>query len=211
MNDTINILPDLNKLKNICQSIAVLDAILMPEWEFRYYSFNSKWDNNEMMASMRNGSGDSYFILLNEIGAIIKGCYHESPVVELLRNDENLLKSFFNQVPKEFETFLNEPAFSLNDTTFLVWRKIKDLNWNKAILKFPLNDDYDGILKLLLILDGNPFTYKKWADKYYEKDIPIELIKAIYNHNPITKDLINTLNTEITFEDIQKDLEEIGY
>ena len=32
------------------------------------------------MASMRNGSGDEYFILFNLHGAIMKGFAHESPM-----------------------------------------------------------------------------------------------------------------------------------
>jgi hypothetical protein len=72
--------PDVESLKRLSQSLAMLDAILSPDWEFRYYSFNSKWNAGEMMASMRNGSGDDYFILFNSSGAIIKGFAHESPM-----------------------------------------------------------------------------------------------------------------------------------
>jgi hypothetical protein len=56
----------------------MLDAILEPEWEYRYYSFNSRWSPGEMMASMRDGSGDGYFILFDKHGAAIKGFAHES-------------------------------------------------------------------------------------------------------------------------------------
>ncbi len=53
-------LPDVESLKQLSQSLAILDAIMSPDWEFRYYSFNSKWSEGEMMASMRDGSGDDY-------------------------------------------------------------------------------------------------------------------------------------------------------
>ena len=36
-------LPDVTRLKRLLQSLAMLDAILMPEWEYRYYSFNAHW------------------------------------------------------------------------------------------------------------------------------------------------------------------------
>jgi len=58
-------IPNVETLKKLCQSLATLDAIISPDWEYRYYSFNSKWADGEMMASMRNGSGDDYFILFN--------------------------------------------------------------------------------------------------------------------------------------------------
>jgi hypothetical protein len=53
---------------------------MSPDWEYRYFSFDSKWDLNEMMASMRNGQGDDFFILFNNNGAIIKGFDHEAPM-----------------------------------------------------------------------------------------------------------------------------------
>jgi hypothetical protein len=42
-----------DQLKSLCQSLAMLDAIMSPDWEYRHYSFDSKWDLNEMMASMK--------------------------------------------------------------------------------------------------------------------------------------------------------------
>lgn len=34
-------LPDVPALRRLMQSLAMLDAILSPEWEYRYFSFNS--------------------------------------------------------------------------------------------------------------------------------------------------------------------------
>ena len=53
-------LPDVARLKRLLQSMAMLDAILMPEWEYRYYSFNALWGEGEMMGSMRDGAGDEF-------------------------------------------------------------------------------------------------------------------------------------------------------
>ncbi len=35
----------------------MLDAIMSPDWELRYFSFDSRWSPTEEMVSMRNGSG----------------------------------------------------------------------------------------------------------------------------------------------------------
>ena len=70
---TLESLPDIEGLRRLSQSLAMLDAIMSPEWDYRYYSFNSKWAENEMMASMRNGQGEEYFILFDSHGAIMKG------------------------------------------------------------------------------------------------------------------------------------------
>jgi hypothetical protein len=73
-------LPGPDQLKSLCQSLAMLDAIMSPDWEYRYYSFDSKWGLDEMMASMQNGQGDDFFILFNNNGAVIKGFDHEAPM-----------------------------------------------------------------------------------------------------------------------------------
>src|SRR5690349_3975316 len=56
-------LPDVDALRRLLQNMAMLDAILSPEWEYRYYSFNSKWARGEQMGSMRDGCGDDFFAL----------------------------------------------------------------------------------------------------------------------------------------------------
>lgn len=73
----LDALLDVNRLKALFQSLATLDAIMSPEWEYRYYSFNSKWAKGEQMGSMRNGSGDELFVLFNHAGCFIKGFAHE--------------------------------------------------------------------------------------------------------------------------------------
>ena len=56
-SDFIKQMPDISECQRIFKAAAMLDAILMPEWEYRYYSYNSQWDANEQMASMRDGEG----------------------------------------------------------------------------------------------------------------------------------------------------------
>ena len=71
-------LPDIPTLRRLLQALATLDAILSPEWEHRYYSFNSKWAEGRQMGSMRNGSGDDWFALFMPQGAGIIGLAHEA-------------------------------------------------------------------------------------------------------------------------------------
>jgi hypothetical protein len=42
-----SLLPDVDGLRLTLQSMAMLDAILSPEWQFRYYSFNAAWDADQ--------------------------------------------------------------------------------------------------------------------------------------------------------------------
>jgi len=62
-------MPDIATVRRISQSIAMLDAILSPDRDMRYYSFNAAWSAKEQMASMSNGGGDEYFILFNAVAS----------------------------------------------------------------------------------------------------------------------------------------------
>ena len=70
--------PTIETLRRLSQSLAMLDAIIMREWDYGYYSFNSKWAEGEQMASMRNGQGDEWFCGFGLPGAFLKGFDHES-------------------------------------------------------------------------------------------------------------------------------------
>jgi len=36
-------IPDIETLRRLTKSVAMLDAIICPEWEYRYFSYDSKW------------------------------------------------------------------------------------------------------------------------------------------------------------------------
>ena len=96
------------------------------EWDTRYYSFNSKWSCNEQMGSMRNGIGDEFFALFNSAGCFIKGFAHEHEMTPYRIKPPEIWPGTLDGVPQEFESAVHEPAFSMNDITFCVWRKYSD-------------------------------------------------------------------------------------
>ena len=204
-------LPDLEGLRKLTQSLAMLDAIMSPEWEYRYYSFNSKWGEGEMMASMRNGSGDEYFILFEPHGAIMKGFDHESAMSPWSAEEEKLWLGIFDDVPPEFQSFLSEPAFSIPETTFCIWRRYLDSSWQIGRIDYPDEDDPDGSEYMLSILDGRPSTYREFAESYYEKSVNLDAIEHIYKHEALTDEIVAQLNDEITLESLLADIKQIAY
>lgn len=227
-------LPDVESLKRLSQSLAILDAILSPDWESRYYSFNSKWSDGEMMASMRDGSGDDYFILFNSHGAIIKGFAHESPMSPFGNEPPKVWRGVLDDVPIEFQDFLSEPAFSIEATTFCTWRRYSDSSWQIGDIAYPKEldprtieavqalqqtsgvvyptlDDPDGSEELLSILDGEPSTYHGFATYYFEKEISLSAVQHIYEHKSLIQEIISELNAEVSEDKLRDDIEEIGY
>lgn len=204
-------LPNVDELKRTCQSLALLDAILMADWEYRYYSFDANWGDDESLASMRDGSGDAFFILFNSAGAIVKGFAHESAMARHSVDTGEVWPGVLNEVPPEFEAVLNDPAFVAEETSFCVWRKRGDLAWQTGKIEFPDSDYADGSEELLAILDGKPETYAAWASEYYERPIPVEAVREIYAHKPLTQQLVSRLNPDRSLEDLESDLDEIGY
>jgi hypothetical protein len=78
--DVARRLPDIPVVRDRSRALAMLDAILSPEWEYRYYSFVAAWGPAQELASMRNGSGDDYAIVFSPAGAWIRVFAHESPM-----------------------------------------------------------------------------------------------------------------------------------
>jgi len=208
---SLGALPSIDRVRERSQSLAVLDAVLSPEWEHRYYSFDSQWGAGEMMASMRNGSGDEYFILFDRNGAAMKGFDHESQMSPWSSNGGKIWQGIYESLPESFSAFRNEPAFSMTNVTFCIWREPSDLAWQCGTIAFPEGENPDGSGWMLEALGGDPEVYQEFARDYYEIEIPLPAIEAIYAHAPLTVDLLRQLNPAASLDAVAHDVSEIGY
>lgn len=204
-------LPSIDRLKALMQSLATLDAVLSPDWGHRYYSFSAHWDAGKAMASMRDGSGDELFALFTSAGAIVKGFAHESPMSPYAKNPPTIWPGVLDSVPAEFVDFLDEPALLQSDTTFCVWRSYENTAWQRGDIEFPEGKDPDGSAGLLAMLDGNPETYRIWAEYYYERPVDLSAVIHIYEHRPLTKDLVAELNPSLSTQELARDIQDIAY
>jgi hypothetical protein len=200
-------LPDHAGFRRLTRSLAMLDAILSPEWEYRYYSFNSRWADGEMMASMRDGCGDHWFALFSSRGVALHGLAHEAPMYRM----DNPWPGVLESVPSILGGFLTEPAFDTKNTTFCIWRTAEDTSWQVGPVQYPPGDDPDGSGGLLAILDAEPRTYLAWAEAYYEHPIDLTAVEALYAHAGLSDELVRSLNPAATLAAIHDDVVEIGY
>jgi hypothetical protein len=149
-HDVAESLPDIPTLRERCRALAVLEAILSPEEESRYYSFTLSWSDDEEMASMDNGSGDVWSIVFSPAGAFLRGFDHESSMSPAA-NDDELWPGLVDTVPEVFSAAVNEPAFSYEDTleaTVCLWRQTDDDRWHAGDIDFPDRPDPDGADRL---------------------------------------------------------------
>ena len=195
--------PAPSRLKQIMQSMATLDAIISPEWEYRYYSFNSAWSAREMMGSMRNGSGDDLFALFSASGAFVKGFSHE-------QWEDFPIDEAYREVPTCFAQAVSEPAFSPEQVTFCCWyAEVRGL-WEEASIP-PFDREENGSAWMLSEIDGDASKYVEFAKEYYEIDINEAAVRSVYLHVPMTIELATSLNAEIDFSILMSDLVEIAY
>lgn len=203
-------LPSIPEIVRRTKALAVLDLILSPEWQYRYYSFNAHWSSREQMASMRDGCGDEWWLVFHDSGwAALKGLGHESSAWSEMR--ETLSDAIRSALPPEVAEFAQEAAFRWDETSFSyfwlptngVWKRANDLT---AFAQLATGEE-----KLLRHLCGTAADYADFAGDYYEADIPLDIVTLIFNQLPLTSVMVNALNADTTLEQIEEELAEIDY
>lgn len=215
VQDVARQLPDIAVLREHCRSLAVLEAVLSPEWADRYHSFDDHWSGTQSMASMRNGSGDEYSIVFSAAGAYVRGFDHESPMSPYA--EDGPWPGVLDDVPDVFRPCVEEPAFSddgMPRVTACMWRETGDDDWRTGTIDFPDEgtDDPDGATYLFqLLVDRSPEAFQQWAEDYYEVPVDLEAVRHVLSSRPLTEDVVRALNSEIVVADLAEDIAEIGY
>ncbi|MEU3690920.1 hypothetical protein [Streptomyces narbonensis] len=219
--DVARALPGIEELRDHSRGLAMLEAVLCPEWESRYYSFDAHWSESEQLASMKDGQGDEYTIVLSPAGAFARVFAHESllsPYGELA--DGQTWPGVLDGVPEAFREYLTEPAFTDEDgvhvTTACLWRETGDTAWHTGRVEFPDagddREDPDGSGRLLhLLVDRSAEAYAEWASDYYETEVDLEAVRHVLALRPLTAEVVAALNPETDLAALAEDIAEIGY
>lgn len=217
VHDVARRLPSPADLRSLCRSLAMLDAILSPDWESRYYSFNAGWADGEEIASMRNGSGDEYSIVFSAAGVYVRGFAHEAPMSPY-GNDGEPWPGVIDEVPEVFRHCVEEPAFTDEDAvpvvTACLWREPADDRWRHGAIDFPPAgpSDPDGAAGLFaLLVDRAPEAYRRFAEDYYEVPVDLAAVREVYAGRTLSQALVSVLNPEVALADLADDIAEIGY
>ena len=221
------LLPAISELRRRCQSIALLDAIFVPEDYIREYKFFQKWLDGRDLSIIDNGQGDYCFIIFGPEGVFITGLGHESDMSPF--GEYGQMREILSQVPKIFDFACKEPAFSVENSSFCIWRETEDVTWRVGKIPFPFRDsdtektgfffiepgvilDYiDGSAELLLMLNGNPQDFRQRILDGGELEPDLDVLTQIYTHCPLTQEMVSALNPNLTMQDIMAEVEKIGY
>lgn len=198
-------LSDISTLVQRAKALAVLDLILSPEWQYRYYSFNANWSPREMMASMRDGCGDEWWLVFHSDGwAALKGLAHEAQA--WARGGEALSQALIGVLPPMLRAFSEEPAFRWTETGFAYYRLPSDSRWTRANDLTPFFDLEAGEDFLLRHLVAPAEEYCDFASDYYEREMPIDTVRRVFDLNPITEQMVLSLNSDVILEEIEHEL-----
>ncbi|WP_141106509.1 hypothetical protein [Hymenobacter gelipurpurascens] len=198
-------LPNRETMQRVCKAVAALDAMLSPEWEYRYHTYNAEWAEGEEVFEMNDGEGDQMLVLFRPEGCVINGFG--------LGCEEIDKEQLTDDLPPHFHEFIfGEPVASIG-TTFCLWTS-ESGEWQisqNAVAE-------DASEEMLNVLDGNPQTYQEWAEEYFEsealpaKGISPEAIAQVYQGQPLTRELVERISRQVTdWEQLREDLTEIKY
>lgn len=213
-------LPSISTVRAVSRSLAVLDAILS-SGGFTAYAYDRRWSENEELASMDNGSGDEYSIVFTPSGAFIRGFDHESPMSPYGDDGYAPWPGLVESVPPEFAALVSEPAFCGDGgaglflaATVCLWRSHDDPAWRTGDIEFPAApfEDPDGSAWLFALLtEGTPEAYAAYAKAYFEVALDLADIRHVFEHRPLTDDLVQRLNQDTDLAALAGTLDTIGY
>ncbi|MEV4944342.1 hypothetical protein [Streptomyces sp. NPDC053755] len=214
VHDVARRLPEPAALRDHCRALAMLDAVLSPEWEDRYHSFDAHWSPTEEMASMRDGQGDEYSLVMSPAGVYLRGFAHEIGSGG---------RRAVARVPDAFRAYVEEPAFAHPDgeplVTVCLWRLTGDSAWQVGAASLGAasaggasgrdTDDTDFLFGLLV--DRSAEAYARWAGEYFELPVDPDAVRHVLALRPLTDDLVAALNPRVTLAGLAEDITETGY
>jgi hypothetical protein len=198
-------LPSIDKLIGRCRALAALDLILSPNWQGRFYSFNSQWSADEQMASMSDGCGDEWWIVFHRDGwAALKGLGHETPAWS--RHGRALSSALQLSFPSDMIGFSTEPAFCWDATSFAYFHAVGAVGWTRVNDLTGFGAEDAGDTRLLEHVVGTPSDYANFATDYYVTEVAEHLVAGVFALQPITAAIVNSLNPSTSLEDITEEL-----
>ncbi len=208
-----------NDLRKYLKAMAVLDVVMTPKKQAWLRRVNVSSIGKAHAFVIDNGSGDELVVIFTENGALIKGFDHESEYNQFAADewDDAFFEHTFSGLPEEFAGLLDEDG--RDNTTFCMWCMDDSDMWirNEQEKKDDDDDEDDededdddgGKSYLLLYVRKTPEDWCNWAKDYYETEIASDVVKKVYNGDPLTEEDVVKLNPERNAKEVFSELEEL--
>ncbi|WP_314587860.1 hypothetical protein [Paenibacillus terrigena] len=202
-------LPGPENLKKLMIVQAALNTILCETEWLRYHSFVQEWDEGVCMAKIDNGAGDHLIMLFSAEGSIIKGFDHESQLSPYAQDEHKVWPGIYDYVPNELLLHLEHEGIEKEDVTFCMWRRNSDSRWQKGKVEIPKGAE-DGSGFLIGAIYQTPEDFVQFAKDYFEIELPVDIVKKVYEGVSITVEMIQTINPDCATEEVYRELESLG-
>lgn len=190
-------LPEIMELQKRLDVLVTLNIILLSEKDswLRLHSRIADPGGQLGIYKIDNGAGDTMFIVFSNAGCIIKGFDHESALSPYARDEFAVCPGIYDEVPADLLRLLDDPMIEKQDVTFCFWREAEDSGWRKGNIINSDNLD-DGHNFLLRLLFPSASDFIKWAKDYFERELPVQPIEAVYAGVKVNDDIISGINPE---------------
>ena len=198
-------LPPPEEMKRRLRVLSMLDSMLAPD--FRAFEFHPKWSKGEQMGAFKDGSGNFFFAWFSPKGTVIRGFDHESGMSPFQHEPPKFWPGLFDGLPKSLAYANQEPAFALEELTFLVWNTGD--GWEtSAKVKLPKKPDPDGAVELLRCLT-TPLA--KFAPDYFGEKLHAKSLAALETEAPLTLTLVKALNRDADLDAVKAEAKDLGW
>lgn len=211
--------PKPSELRKLCQSLAILAWIQVDWGRYRF----SPIDNESDFFKLNNGQGDSAEIIFDPSGTVMKGFHHECPYAFWYGENCPWPQENGLWLPSSLQVYWQD-FFEDESVSFISWFLKGQSKWSNLKLK---TDELEKVVKEERISDpdGSEYIWSYFpstADlycllegkQYYERDFDKGIVASIYDHGPIDRNSIKSLNPNFFDNDIDRLMEvfeEISY
>ncbi|WP_147866903.1 hypothetical protein [Stieleria maiorica] len=204
-------MPTIEGLRQRLQQMAALESVFANEYGESDYAFHPKWGRSEQMGAVKNGSGDELFAHFTPVGCCIIGFAHESSMSPYRTDPPELWPELLSSVPAEFQASLNEPAFDIASTTFVVWRLASGETWRTDNIEYPDDLYGDGSNDLLSRMLMSAVDFADWLEENYEVDVVGDVVANVFENQPLSDTQLAALNSKASLANLRKVVAETGY
>jgi hypothetical protein len=184
-------LPPPAELRQRLRALTIVDTVVAPD--LRQFEFHPRWSKGEQMGAFKDGEGSDIFVWFAPGGVVIKGFCDWLPRRRVATSS----------LPRELRAFLKEPAFTVEDISFLIW--------------FGAAEEWTAVA---VTLDAEAYRWAnflvtdklgRWLDESYGERLAKKPLGELLAGGKIDKATVAALTEEPDWKEIRKEAKLLGW